>query len=67
MAVSPGDVVIGDDDGVAVVPPAEVDAVIAAAREAQKREWAWLEAIAKGKTTRELLGLPEPELVVTDD
>ncbi|MCK5622420.1 MAG: RraA family protein, partial [Alphaproteobacteria bacterium] len=67
VAVSPGDLVIGDDDGVAVVPLAQVRAVQAAAIEAQKREWGWLEEIAKGKTTRELLGLPEPELVPTDD
>ena len=67
VTVSPGDLVIGDDDGVAVVPLAEVEAVHAAAREAQKRESSWLEEIAKGKTTHELLGLPEPELVPTDD
>ena len=67
VTVSPGDLVIGDDDGVAVVPLAEVGAVEAAAREAQKRESAWLEEIAEGKTTRELLGLPEPELIPTDD
>lgn len=65
--VTPGDLVIGDDDGVAVVPLAQIRTVLAAAKEAQNREWAWLEQIAKGKTTRELLGLPEPELVLTDD
>ena len=67
VAVSPGDLVIGDDDGVAVVPLAQVKAVQAAAREAQKRESEWLAEIAKGKTTRDLLGLPEPELMPTDD
>ena len=67
VAVSPGDLVIGDDDGVAVVPLAEVGTAQAAAREAQARETVWLEEIAKGKSTRELLGLPEPELVPTDD
>lgn len=67
VAVSPGDLVIGDDDGVAIVPLAEVKTVQAAAAQAQKREWVWLEEIAKGKTTRELLGLPEPELVLIDD
>ena len=67
VAVSPGDLVIGDDDGVAVVPLAQIGTVQIAAREAQKRESVWLEEIARGKTTRELLGLPEPELVATDD
>ena len=67
VAVSPGDLVIGDDDGVAVVPLAGVRSVQAAAQTAQQREWAWLEEIAKGRTTCELLGLPEPELVPGDD
>lgn len=67
VAVAPGDLVVGDDDGVAVVPLTQVRAVMKAAKEAQKREWAWLEEIAKGKTTRELLGLPDPELVLPDD
>lgn len=66
VSVSPGDLVIGDDDGVVVVPLDQVRTVQAAAKEAQAREWEWLEQIAKGKTTRELLGLPEPELVLTD-
>lgn len=66
VTVSPGDLVIGDDDGVAVVPLDQVRTVQTAAKEAQAREWEWLEQIAKGKTTRELLGLPEPELVLTD-
>lgn len=66
VTVSPGDLVIGDDDGVVVVPLDQVRTVQAAAKEAQAREWEWLEQIAKGKTTRELLGLPEPELVLTD-
>lgn len=67
VAVSPGDLVIGDDDGVAIVPLAQVKTIQAAAAQAQKREWVWLEEIAGGKTTRELLGLPEPELVLVDD
>jgi regulator of RNase E activity RraA len=67
VAVSPGDLVIGDDDGVAVVPLAQIGTVQIAAREALKRESVWLEEIARGKTTRELMGLPEPELVATDD
>ena len=67
VAVSPGDLVVGDDDGVAVVPLAEARAVQAAAIAAQARESNWLEEIAKGRTTRELLGLPEPELISTGD
>ena len=61
VAVAPGDLVIGDDDGVAVVPLAEVDAVLASARAAQAKEQDWFDQIAQGRTTAELLGLPEPE------
>ncbi len=67
VAVSPGDLVVGDDDGVAVVPLAQVDAVLATAKAAQQREWEWMEKIAAGRTTHELLGLPEPELIAGGD
>ncbi|MBE9558023.1 MAG: RraA family protein, partial [Proteobacteria bacterium] len=66
VAVSPGDLVIGDDDGVAVLPLAEVRAVQAAAGAARARETVWLAEIAKGKSTSDLMGLPEPELVAKD-
>ncbi|MCK4867493.1 MAG: RraA family protein [Alphaproteobacteria bacterium] len=65
-AVSPGDLVIGDDDGVAVLPLAEVRAVQAAAGAARARETVWLAEIAKGRSTSDLMGLPEPELVAKD-
>lgn len=61
VAVSPGDLVIGDDDGVAVVPLHCVDAVLAAARAAREKEERWFEEIAAGRTTAELIGIPEPE------
>ena len=61
--VSPGDIVLGDDDGVAVVPLARWRAVYAACRDKLEQEQAWLREIAAGKTMAELLGLPEAEVI----
>lgn len=63
VPVIPGDLIVGDDDGVAVVPLADVDRVLAAARAAETREAQTIEKIRGGKTSAELLGLPEPEII----
>ncbi|MEW6045337.1 MAG: hypothetical protein AB1609_02485 [Bacillota bacterium] len=57
VTVHPGDVVIGDDDGVVVVGLQSVDAVLRAARRRQQEEAQIMEAIRHGKSTLELLGL----------
>jgi regulator of RNase E activity RraA len=47
-AVQPGDVIVGDGDGVIVIPPALVEEVLAEA-ETQDREDAWVgEQVAAG-------------------
>jgi len=47
-AVQPGDVIVGDGDGVIVIPPALVEEVLAEA-ETQEREDAWVaEQVAAG-------------------
>lgn len=46
MVVRPGDIVVGDADGVVAVPQADAEAVLAAAREQKKKEDASLAAIA---------------------
>lgn len=63
MNVSPGDLVVGDDDGVAVIPPQNMaglrqrcDARIAS--EAER-----IERIKAGATTVDLLGFPPPEKI----
>ncbi len=61
--VSPGDIVLGDDDGVAVVPLARWRAVYAACRDKLEQEQGWLREIAAGKTMVELLGLTEAEIL----
>ena len=61
--VSPGDLVLGDDDGVAVVPLAWADDMLAASQEKLSQEQDTLKQIAAGKTTVELLGIGEVELI----
>jgi len=61
--VKPGDLVIGDDDGVCVVPLEWTDAMLAASKEKMKQEEAILKQIAAGKTTAELLGIDTPEMI----
>jgi RraA family protein len=52
MVVRPGDIVVGDADGVVAVPQADAQAVLAAAREQKKKEDASLAAIAAGTLDR---------------
>ncbi len=61
--VSPGDLVLGDDDGVAVVPLADQAALLAACRDKLKQEQGWLAEIAAGRTMAEILGLGEAEVI----
>lgn len=57
VSVSPGDIVVGDDDGVAVVPLARADEVRKAAEALIARETEWQELIASGGTMAALLGV----------
>lgn len=61
--VAPGDIVLGDDDGVAVVPLAGWREVYAACVEKLKQEEEWLRQIAAGRTMAEILGLPAATVV----
>jgi 4-hydroxy-4-methyl-2-oxoglutarate aldolase len=57
--VHPGDIVVGDRDGLVVVPAAELDDVLRAAIERDAREAAIRERLAQGATTVELFGLAD--------
>lgn len=57
VVVEPGDIVIGDADGVVVVPKARAREVLDAALERERREAALMERLKAGATTLELLGL----------
>ena len=61
--VEPGDIVLGDDDGVAVVPLAGQAELLSLCLEKLAQERDWLAAIEAGQTMAEILGLPEPEVV----
>ena len=61
--VKPGDLVIGDDDGVAVVPLEWADDMLAASRDKLAQEEEMMKAIAEGRTTAEILSIGEPEFI----
>lgn len=59
VIVAPGDAVIGDDDGVVVVPLASIDEVVAAAQAKASREAAMRTAFAQGKRTWDVQNLDD--------
>ena len=58
--VAPGDLVIGDDDGVVTLSPATARARIADARAKLALEARWTADLAAGRTAEETFGLPPP-------
>ncbi|MCE0767452.1 4-carboxy-4-hydroxy-2-oxoadipate aldolase/oxaloacetate decarboxylase [Pseudonocardia kujensis] len=57
VPVRPGDLVIGDHDGLAVVPAADTRRVLDAARRRAAREQAAVKRLQAGETTLEVFGL----------
>jgi 4-hydroxy-4-methyl-2-oxoglutarate aldolase len=57
VAVEPGDWVVGDGDGVVILPGGSLDAVIAEGRARADKEEAWFAQLRAGGTTVELLDL----------
>lgn len=55
VVVHPGDVLVGDEIGVTVIPQADLERVLTLAKEQAEREEATRQEIAKGKTVEELL------------
>lgn len=58
VPVRPGDVVLGDDDGVVVVPLDRSEEVLAAAQAHLVKEEAWVKDILAGKAIPEMFGMP---------
>lgn len=61
--VSPGDIIVGDDDGVAVVPLASQERLLKASQKKLADEESTIAGIKKGDRTVDRLGLPEPEII----
>lgn len=59
VQINPGDIVIGDQDGVVVVQKDEVDFAISSSLAREEKEALFREKIRNGATTVELLGLAE--------
>jgi 4-hydroxy-4-methyl-2-oxoglutarate aldolase len=61
VPVSPFDLIIGDDDGIVVVPQDRAGELIAAALARLKAEVEWEAVLATGKTTLEVFNVPKAE------
>jgi 4-hydroxy-4-methyl-2-oxoglutarate aldolase len=56
LTVHPGDLIVGDTDGVIVIPRERADAAVAAAAQREAKEAAILERICAGERTLEVYG-----------
>lgn len=56
LTVQPGDLVVGDDDGVVLLPRPDVPGILAKARAREDRETEIIAQIREGRTTLELYG-----------
>jgi 4-hydroxy-4-methyl-2-oxoglutarate aldolase len=57
VVIHPGDIIVGDRDGLVVVSPDEVASVLASARTREAKEAGFRSAIDQGANTCDLLGL----------
>jgi regulator of RNase E activity RraA len=56
--VSPGDLIIGDDDGLAALSPAAIRSYIGDAEAKLALEEVWQKSLADGRSVAETFGLP---------
>jgi regulator of RNase E activity RraA len=59
VIVNPGDVIVGDADGLVVVPRELAKETLERARVKQQVEAAWFQAVSEGKDTADFLGFQE--------
>jgi regulator of RNase E activity RraA len=60
VRVNPGDVVVGDDDGVVVIPRADLDQVIADAEAKGEKEAGWVAGLKAGQSLAEIHNFTPP-------
>lgn len=63
VAVRPGDLILGDEDGVVVVPLDRVDALLPLARAHLDKEQGWVKALESGRTLVEVFGVAAPDVI----
>lgn len=56
-SVDPGDLIIGDGDGVVVLSPTAARTYLTAARDRLEKEAGWIKAFASGRSAKETFGL----------
>ncbi len=59
VAIQPGDIIVGDDDGVVVIPLERAAEVLAKSQAREEKERVMMAQLKAGKTTVELLGLDQ--------
>ena len=62
--VAPGDIILGDDDGIAVVPLGRADAVLADCHAKLAHEEQALERLRQGTLLADQMDIPEPERIL---
>jgi regulator of RNase E activity RraA len=58
VPVAPGDLILGDDDGLVAIPAADLGSRLAAAQAMVEAENAWESRLASGETTLEVFKVP---------
>lgn len=59
VRISPGDIIVGDCDGVVIIDPAEVDEVIRLSQAREDNEAKLRDRLAAGETTFDIMGLKD--------
>ena len=60
VVVNAGDIIVGDDDGVVVIPQQRAEEVLLEARQRMAGEAEWYRRIEAGENTADILGLSKP-------
>lgn len=63
VGVNPGDIIIGDDDGVVVLPPDRCDGLLEKCQERAEERAMFLQRISEGTDSYQAWDLPDPDKV----